>query len=788
MSRFSELDIARQNNADDEPERGKLPEALAPPIAPTGQSTADTAVEFLEKLRPGGPWVLTAIVPDGGTTTITAKDAEEIKAFIREHDGKRNLYYSVNPTRTALSKKAAKIDIAAIEYALADLDPADGETPEQAKARYLAQLNGEFEPKATALVDSGNGIQVLWRLKDRIVLGEPIKNEQGKFAFSQEDSAKIDDVEARVAAVMLRLGSKAGTQNIDRILRLPGTMNLPNKKKRKAGRTACPTSLYYFDGITHPIDAFPLPEKQAPETDGAGTSTDEGTTTLPPMVEALLHIEGNGPYPSRSELLFAFITAALRAQVGRAAIVDACLDQAHEGGGIYQHCKENGGRPYVERQIDRAQSSAQQGGFETDANGRRLKTQRNIRTAMELLGVKVSYDMFHDQMLISGLEGHDKIDDAAMVKLWLTIEQRFRFLPSKDFFFSVVEEAARRNSFHPVRNYLDSLTWDGTGRVDRWLITYGGAEDTPYVCAVGKIVLVAAVRRVRQPGCKFDEMLILESEQGTEKSLGLSILAVNSDWFSDDLPLNADGKKAIEQLRGRWIVEAAEMSGLKKADVEPLKAFLSRQVDRARLAYGRITTQHPRECIVVGTTNEAIYLKDITGNRRFWPVKTPKFNVEALRRDRDQLWAEAAAREKAGTSIRLDPSLWAAAAKEQNDRTAPDPWCELLGDVLGDLNGKILNADAWTIVRVDESRRTQEQNARLGKAMRALGFERKSLRFKGKKRHGYARGTPDEQEKRIVVIRDHDNPNNVWADYEEKVHPPSIFPSMYEKPDEEVPF
>ena len=111
--------------------------------------------------------MLTAIVPDGATTTITARTADEVEAFIREHDGKRNLYYSVNPTRTAMSKKAAKTDIAAIEYALADLDPADGETPEAAKARYLEQLNGAFEPKPTAAVDSGNGIQGLWRLKER---------------------------------------------------------------------------------------------------------------------------------------------------------------------------------------------------------------------------------------------------------------------------------------------------------------------------------------------------------------------------------------------------------------------------------------------------------------------------------------------------------------------------------------------------------------------------------------------------------------------------------------------
>jgi predicted P-loop ATPase len=392
-------------------------------------------------------------------------------------------------------------------------------------------------------------------------------------------------------------------------------------------------------------------------------------------------------------------------------------------------------------------------GFEVDAQGRKVaRSQYNIRAAMEMLDVEVSYDLFHDRMLVTGLDGHTMLDDPAMEKLWLLIDERFRFLPPKDFFFIVVNEAERRSSFHPVRDYLDSLTWDGTERIDRWLVTYAGAADTEYVKAVGAITLVAAVRRVRQPGCKFDEMLIIESPQGRDKSSMLSTLAVHQEWFSDDLPLDADGKKVIEQLRGKWIVEAAEMSGMRKADVEHLKALLSRQVDRGRLAYGRITTEQPRQSIVVGTTNSTIYLKDLTDNRRFWPVKVETFDMAAISRDRDQLWAEAAAREKAGASIRLDPSLWEAARAEQQERTAEDPWLEQLAEVLGDVKGKLLSTDAWKIIDVDAPRRTQEQNARLGSAMKSLGFERKKARFDGELKWGYMRGSTDEREKQIGVV------------------------------------
>jgi hypothetical protein len=264
------------------PKNGASPLESCEPAPRSKGDAPCAAIDFLEKLRPGGPWVLTAIVPDGKTITITAKTHEDVEGFIREHDGKQNLYYSVNPTRTVMSKKAAKTDIAAIEYALADLDPADGETSEQAKARYLTQLENGFDPKPTGVIDSGNGIQVLWQLEDRIVLGKPIwiKDAKGKdkLAFTPEDQAKIDDVEARVASVMLRLGSKAGTQNIDRILRLPGTTNLPNKKKLKEGRTACPTKLISFNSAVHPLTAFPPPS--ADDATSKDTSTDDSAQTF----------------------------------------------------------------------------------------------------------------------------------------------------------------------------------------------------------------------------------------------------------------------------------------------------------------------------------------------------------------------------------------------------------------------------------------------------------------------------------------------------------------------------
>src|SRR5262249_32209823 len=149
------------------------------------------------------------------------------------------------------------------------------------------------------------------------------------------------------------------------------------------------------------------------------------------------------------------------------------------------------------------------------------------------------------------------LEDAAIDRLWLLYDQRFGFQPKMELLRIVLGDMARLNGFHPVRDYLDSLQWDGKLRLDKWLTTYGGVKASAYADAVGALMLIAAVRRVRQPGCKFDEMVVFEQpEQGVaEKSTLLKVLAVKEEWFTDQLPLNARGREVIEALRGKWIVE-----------------------------------------------------------------------------------------------------------------------------------------------------------------------------------------------------------------------------------------
>lgn len=238
---------------------------------------------------------------------------------------------------------------------------------------------------------------------------------------------------------------------------------------------------------------------------------------------------------------------------------------------------------------------------------------------------------------------------------------------------------AKENERHPVREYLSSLKWDGVGRVATELRDYMGAEDTPLNREIAKRWMAAAVRRVFQPGCKFDTVLVLVSpRQGIGKSQFADILA--GDWFQDGLP-QIGSKDAMQTLRGAWIVEVNEMAATKKADDDAIKQFFAARVDRYRESYGRYETDHPRQCVFVGSTNSRDFILDNTGGRRFWPVDVgaeardvgPR--MDAMRRVRDQLWAEAVVLYKANTpSWFSEPEFTSELAETQTQHTQEDEW------------------------------------------------------------------------------------------------------------------
>jgi predicted P-loop ATPase len=305
---------------------------------------------------------------------------------------------------------------------------------------------------------------------------------------------------------------------------------------------------------------------------------------------------------------------------------------------------------------------------------------------------------------------------------------------------------ARQHSYHPIRDYLQGLTWDRTPRIDTWLPAALGIPDTPYHRAVGRCFLIAAIARVMRPGCQVDTMLILEGEQGTLKSSALRTL-FGADWFTD-AEVDPESKDAAQVIRGRWCVEFAELHGMNKAEVNALKQFLTRRDDRQRDAYARAVDTHPRQCVFTGTTNQRNYLRDESGGRRFWPVGWIERSLDLGRiaAQRDQLWAEAHARFEAGERWWLSPAEEELAQEQQADRFEVDEWEVLISDWLeagGDFNATITTVTAgelWTglfgspLVALGRMERH-----RIASAMRRLGWSQADVKREGKAVKGYRR-------------------------------------------------
>jgi predicted P-loop ATPase len=268
---------------------------------------------------------------------------------------------------------------------------------------------------------------------------------------------------------------------------------------------------------------------------------------------------------------------------------------------------------------------------------------------------------------VNGSDLWGDTDDACIRNYLSTVYQ----IKGKGIIDDAITEVMNQNKFHPVREYLTALNWDGTERVDSLFIDFIGAEDTPYIRAVTRKWLCGAIARVMEPGIKFDTAIVLYGEQGLGKSVILERLG--GKWFNNTLQ-DIKTKDALEQIQGAWINELAELSPTYKNDNEIVKAFLSRTTDRFRVPYGRRTEEYPRQCVFAGSTNNLLFLKDRTGNRRFWPISGNKQrkvrNSWDLSKDEvDQIWAEAFMLWANGESLVLDESLEQEAIKIQQSHT-----------------------------------------------------------------------------------------------------------------------
>jgi virulence-associated protein E len=340
--------------------------------------------------------------------------------------------------------------------------------------------------------------------------------------------------------------------------------------------------------------------------------------------------------------------------------------------------------------------------------------------------------------------------DSTRTAAWFMVTVGFE--PATMHVDQAVVAIAERTVFHPVRDYLSDLKWDGSGRLDTMLVDYFGAADSPYTRAVGAKWMVSAVARVMRPGCKADHMLVLESPlQGIGKSTALRILA-SDPWFSDTGIIIGD-KDSYQALRRKWIFEFAELSSIKGRDVERVKTFLSSCADTYRPSYGRRTRDFPRQTVFAGSTNETHYLTDPTGARRFWPVRCKSIDLEGLRRDRDQLWAEARVRYDAGAPWHLETAdLCVEAAAMQEERAERDDWIDIVADWLkaptmpaGERSREPLDstlgfttADVLIgALKFTPDKISMQATKRAGHVLRVLGYEPRRPRGSGNRARRY---------------------------------------------------
>ncbi len=359
--------------------------------------------------------------------------------------------------------------------------------------------------------------------------------------------------------------------------------------------------------------------------------------------------------------------------------------------------------PAVKRLLNRERQAALQADFESpvepedddewvemlevDRKGKALSTIDNVYLILRhdpLLAGAIAYNRMRERPVavrdlpwrpIENLPGGSAWNDADDSALRRYLEKGYKIAGLTKITDGMVN-AAHDNPIHPVKDYLEGLRWDGVPRLETLLIDYLSAEDTPYVRAVTRKTFAAAVARIFEPGCKFDYVLTLAGPQGRGKST--LVAKMSNGWYTDSLA-GLGTKEAYEGIQGFWLVELGELAAMRKIEIETIKNFISKRVDSYRAAYGRRVEDHPRQCVFIGTTNSTAFLRDDTGNRRFWPVRLldrpPAKTVwdDLTQPIIDQLWAQAAALYRAGEPLTLPPELEQSAREQQREFTEDDP-------------------------------------------------------------------------------------------------------------------
>jgi len=343
---------------------------------------------------------------------------------------------------------------------------------------------------------------------------------------------------------------------------------------------------------------------------------------------------------------------------------------------------------------------------------------------------RIKFNELTGNVNIDGRELNDP--DLTVIKASLEKNHIDEKIPNCDIYDAVLS-VAQSNKYNPIRGYLNGLKWDGGRRVHGLFFEYFGADSSDYTMAVSRSFLVSAVARVMDPGCQVDTMVILEGAQGSKKSSALSMLFSNN-WHSE-VSASITDKDFFQNLRGKWILEFGEMTHITRADSNHIKQVLTIRADNYRESYGRLSKSYPRQSIFAGTTNDDRYLKDATGARRYLPVKTVYINLDAIKRDRDQLWAEAVHMYKNGANWWDIPD----AEAEQEKRYEVDSWEELIEQWLIDnkIRSVALHEVMFCALGIEKAKQSRVEQMRVSAALKRLNWERVYATINGARKWMY---------------------------------------------------
>jgi len=345
---------------------------------------------------------------------------------------------------------------------------------------------------------------------------------------------------------------------------------------------------------------------------------------------------------------------------------------------------------------------------------------------------------WHKPTILTG-EIDKVLDDDDVIRIRQEINKA-GFDPSGSHILEATRAVAFKNEYHPVKDYFEELPeWDGVKRLERFFPDFCETEDSKYSQELGIKLFTAIVNRIYVPGCKFDYLPIFIGEQGIGKSTLLETIAIKPQWYTDNLG-DVNNKDVILRMRSKLIVENAELTMFNDADVNEVKAFLSRRTDRDRLPYDRLPRDLPRQCIIVATTNKDRFLQDETGNRRMWPIELVKIDSDGIKENLNMFYAEAIARYKAGESLYMDNLEADVIAKnKQAERFNQDDWEPEIVEWLDKENiDKTTVRHVWLncFGRDIVSCGFREQK-RIGAVLRHLGWVRSTVRIDGKTQSGF---------------------------------------------------